>query len=314
MKLSINPAVAVDQAFGCVTGPANGAYGYVAKYDPAGTRLWLKQFDGTLMDIAVDPAGNSYIAAGRGNLMKPANVIKFGTDGTKLFDVGFGTAPASSANAVALDSAGNIYVAGEAYESLDGEPYVAFGDAYAMKLDNNGTRIWTRMFGTNGAEQVSGIGVNASGDAFMCGSGPALPAADAGGLGGIFTAKFSGDAGATQWLVQFAGGNTGCDSALPVGVGEVIIGGTGPSSLSGGTSGGGHAFVIRLDAAGNRRWINQNKNATGQSQNSNFGNMAATATHVFEAFSTGYNDGYPSTTTNSNGFLRRIDINDGGLD
>jgi hypothetical protein len=59
-----------------------------------------------------------------------------------------GTSSADQANAIATDSAGNIFVTGVTYGSLDGNPNLGEGDLFVAKLDAQGATLWMRQLGS----------------------------------------------------------------------------------------------------------------------------------------------------------------------
>lgn len=76
------------------------------------------------LDLAVDATGNVYISgllgndyAGRGG---DAFVRKYSTNGELLWDDRFGPEEGSRANSVAVDAEGNVYLAGNTYDILEG--------------------------------------------------------------------------------------------------------------------------------------------------------------------------------------------------
>jgi len=68
--------------------------------------------------------------------------------------------------AIAVDSSGNVYVAGYSSESW-GTPVRAFSggsyDGFVAKLDSSGNLLWNTFLGSNGADIVFSIAVDSSG-------------------------------------------------------------------------------------------------------------------------------------------------------
>ncbi len=86
-----------------------------------------------------------------------------------VFQNQFGT-PYSSAEAVALDAQGNVYVAGQT--TVVPLPAGLVGDSFVSKWNAEGNQlIYSAHFGgTNGNDQVSGIAVDSSGSVYLMGA------------------------------------------------------------------------------------------------------------------------------------------------
>jgi uncharacterized delta-60 repeat protein len=144
-----------------VTGGSAGPNGLdftTIKYNPAGDSLWVRRYDGPAHStdwayaLAVDDAGNVYVT---GSSLDPATDADFATvkylpDGTQAWvaryngpDSGF-----DEAKAIAVDAAGNVYVAGTSagsgtrsdyatirYSSLGQEDWVQRYDGPASRDD-----------------------------------------------------------------------------------------------------------------------------------------------------------------------------------
>ena len=228
---------------------------------------WASYFGGTgtesITDIALDAGGNVYVT---GSSSIPATlpitagpfgtpgaqdafVAKFSNDGsTLLYSTYFGGGSADTASGIAVDSAGNIYVAGNTYSSnfptINGNDTAIAGskDAYVVKLNAAGTAIVYGSYlggsGTNG-ETVAGIALDPSGAGRVVVAGDTdsndLPTKNAYDttLGGIYDGFIAAydttltGTGSLLYSSYFGGSNGG--------------GGTGNESLN----------ALAVDAAGN---------------------------------------------------------------
>ena len=131
--------------------------GWVARYDAAGNRAWLQQF-GTAANeevwgLTADAAGNTYVAAYSagdfdGPLAGDKDLVaaRFDAAGTLTWKDQLGTDLNDKSAAVALDGAGNLYVAGFSDGDLEGS--VGKFDAVLVKYAPDTTREWVRQFGT----------------------------------------------------------------------------------------------------------------------------------------------------------------------
>jgi enterochelin esterase-like enzyme len=139
-------------------GTAAGALdGWVARYDAAGNRAWLRQF-GTagneeVWGLTADAAGNAYVAAYSagsfaGPLAGDKDIVaaRFDPAGTMTWSDQLGTDLNDKGAAVALDGAGNLYLAGFS----DGSIGTSVGkfDAVLVKYAPDASREWVRQFGT----------------------------------------------------------------------------------------------------------------------------------------------------------------------
>lgn len=187
-------AVAVDatgvyvagSTLGSFAGAGSGFHAFVRKYDHAGTHLWTWQSARTLSDNALDVAavnGSAYVVGGRlaPNGAFDGLVIALAGDGTERWSNVIETVYEDTALGVAADSTG-IYVGGYTGGVLEGQTTSGDIDALILRYTSAGDILWTRQFGTNTPDAVTGLtadafGVYASGYTYGT-----LGAASSGGL------------------------------------------------------------------------------------------------------------------------------------
>jgi len=137
---------------------------YLAKFDTRGELVWDKQWGGSSVDytcdLAVDAAGNSYVASRQ-------SIAKYDTDGTQLWAAALDRGLSDWPYAIELDSEGNCYVTSRTSTSLGG-PNAGMNDILVVKYDADGARQWITQFGSAGSEYPQGIGV-ANGRIFIAG-------------------------------------------------------------------------------------------------------------------------------------------------
>jgi enterochelin esterase-like enzyme len=137
--------------------PAGSTDGFLTRYSAAGDRAWLQQFGTTGVEeawgLASDGAGNAYVAGYSGGDFaaplagdKDIVVARFDGTGTRTWADQLGTPLNDKGAAVALDGAGNVYVAG----FTDGDVGTNLGgwDVVLVKYAPDTTRQWVRQFGT----------------------------------------------------------------------------------------------------------------------------------------------------------------------
>ncbi|GAB3574457.1 T9SS type B sorting domain-containing protein [Hymenobacter daeguensis] len=230
-------------------------------------------------DVVVDAAGNSYVSGFFNGSVRfnnatmvanPGNLVVAKIDAAGSYrwiatiagtTTGIGGRNGIEGSSLALDAAGNIYVAGSFSSStltLGSITLTNAGgtDVFVARLDANGS--WRSAVRAGGAtnESLNGIALDANGNAYLAGrfngttriGSTTLSSA---GLDDLFVARLDAN-GAWAWAVQ--GGTGGVDTATDVALdalGHVYI--TGQLAAAGGQLGAlqlqAPSFVARLDAA-----------------------------------------------------------------
>lgn len=154
------------------------------KYDANGALLWLAQYTAYPESfdypyaMALDPAGNIYVAAGSTLPGEPNtgitvfSTLKYDADGNELWvasrtDVsGYG-----GPDSLAVDSAGNSYLSFSKYSPFRG------GDFVTYKYDTSGTRMWVAVSGRTGTldEYPTGLALDPEGNLLVAGLGTTPP-------------------------------------------------------------------------------------------------------------------------------------------
>jgi len=136
----------------------------------------------------------------------------------------FGTAAFDAARAVAVDSAGQVVVAGDTEGALAGTP-AGMLDAVARAYDREGALLWTHQFGTAADDQAFAVAVDAERQIVVAGRTYGVLGDATEGGADLFVRKLDA-AGSPIWTTQF--GLPGDDAARAVAVdasGNVLVGG-----------------------------------------------------------------------------------------
>jgi len=197
--------------------------------------------------VATDSSGNVYVtgytsggldgntSAGNADLF----VVKYNSSGTKQWTKQLGTSSTDSANGIATDSSGNVYVTGDTYGGLDGNTSAGYNDLFVVKYLDNGTKQWTKQLGTSSTDLANGVATDSSGNVYVAGG-------TYGGLDGntnagnsdLFVVKYN-SSGTKQWTKQL--GTSSTDLANGVATdpsGNVYVTGVTYGGLDGNTNAG----------------------------------------------------------------------------
>jgi len=155
---------------------------FLAKYDPAGNCLWVRQAGGTGYDegwgVATDTAGNVYLiglyqntaAFGTASVtsagLSDIYIAKYDPNGALLWVSSAGGRDYDEAHAVAVDAAGNAYITGffdanatfGAYSLLN---HSGSDDIFVAKCSSSGAFLWAVQAGGALDDQGNSISLDA---------------------------------------------------------------------------------------------------------------------------------------------------------
>ncbi len=171
--------VVVGATKGGISGSNQGLTdAFAIKIGSNGSQVWKKQFGSTANDrfwaVAIDSDGSIYAGgATEGNLAGHASfggsdpmLFKLNADGTTAWSRHIGNATTDTGRGVAIDSSGDVYLTGRSSESMDpSDPdaaHIGNSDNYIVKFAADGTRGWTRQFGTATADESYAIAAGAA--------------------------------------------------------------------------------------------------------------------------------------------------------
>jgi hypothetical protein len=220
--------------------------GYVAKYDPNGNVLWAKSVMGAGNTcISTDAAGNVFTGGFFGTAITTCGsislnnsdpwggswdmfVFKLGPNGNTLWGRSAGSFQEyDQAQAIAADSAGNVFVTG-AYQS----PGISFGayslnnngaqEYFIVKYDAIGNVLWAQSAGGNNWDSGIGITTDKKGNAIVTGAfstnitfGVFTLANTQPGTYDVFMVKYD-PSGYVLWAKSFGGNNSDMPSDIAV--------------------------------------------------------------------------------------------------
>ncbi len=251
---------------------------FVVKYNSSGTKQWVEKQNGTEQNgtdmwdeargVVTDSSGNVYVVGGtKGSKlngvskagMTEAFVIKYNSSGKRQWTKLLGTWRKDFANAVAIDSSGNIYVAGVTERHLDGNESAGNDDLFVVKYNSKGKKQWTKQLGTKRNDRATGVATDSSGNVYVTGyTYWGLDGNTYAGSNDAFVIKYL-DNGTKQWTKQF--GTPSSDLADGVATdssGNVYVVGYTFGDLDGNTNtGASDIFVVKYNSSGTKQWTKQ---------------------------------------------------------
>lgn len=275
LDIDDNQGVAVDsvgnvyisgQTFDEEGNPPLGGQATLTKFDSSGTLLWAQQFGIAVRgegsnSVTVDAADNVYITGiTSGDPLigfSDSFLTKFDSSGAELWSQQIVSSTGWVwSYSVAVDDSGNSYITGETVGDLGPTP-AGGTDAFLVKFDAGGTKLWTRQIGTIGADIGESLAIDGAGNLYLTGTttedlgGPNL------GYGDAFLLKLDAN-GNEIWTQQV--GTIDSESSLAVTVdseGNAFISGQTRGNMGGLNAGLSDAFLTKFNSAGDELWTQQ---------------------------------------------------------
>ena len=229
--------------------------------------VWPVQFGSARYDeaegVTTDAEGNVYLVGKTyGSLASPnaggrdAFVVKLDKRGAQVWVEQFGSGGDDEAESVTVDAAGNVYVTGHTYGSLEGSN-AGNSDFFLARYSSSGDQAWMKQFGSAGHDEADSVTVDAAGDLYITGhTYGSLAGANAGGLD-AFLAKYDSE-GNQVWIQQLGSAtNEEAKSVTADAAGNVYITGYTDNVLAGTSAGGFDIFLAKYGSNGIQVWLKQ---------------------------------------------------------
>ena len=159
---------------------------FVAKLNPAGEHIWSNAYyNGGANGVTTDSSNNVLLAGvfmggtdfGGGQLLSAGSidvyVAKLSPSGQHVWSKRFGDSGKQDLEALAIDAAGNVVVAGPFEGSIDfgGGSLQSVGknDIYVAKLNPNGSHRWSRSFGDTNQQHAYAVATDTTGNVLVTG-------------------------------------------------------------------------------------------------------------------------------------------------
>ena len=169
---------------------------FIVKFNSNGVRLWATYYGDTNSETtghgcSTDATGNIYLTgtttstnnismSGFQNSIggaEDAFIVKFSSSGTRLWASYFGGAGRELGLSCANDPSGNVYLAGQTRSSSNiasigchQSSYGGWDDAFLVKFDSSGLRLFSTYYGGNDEEWGNSCACDASGNVFLTGT------------------------------------------------------------------------------------------------------------------------------------------------
>ncbi|MBX2942742.1 MAG: SBBP repeat-containing protein [Cyclobacteriaceae bacterium] len=275
---------------------------YIVKFDASGVRQWATYYGGTDGDYgyacAVDNDNNVYLAGGTTsannissgghdnsiNGGSDAFLVKFDPNGVRLWGTYYGGAGTDEGYSCVVDGNNNVYLTGYVYRNSstgiaaggfqmthgDNGVTTSVRDAFLVKFNSAGVRLWGTYYGGIGDDTGYSCAVDGNNNVYIAGVTESTNNIASGGHQNTFTAvsdaflvKFDAS-GARLWGTYYGGsegetalscrvdgsnnvylaGKTNSTSNIAIGGHQNTLGGNGYSD----------AFLVKFDPAGVRQW------------------------------------------------------------
>lgn len=264
-----------------VVGNATGNFGteinqgsqdaYLSKYDSAGNLLWTQMLgsagSASGYSLALNPNGGVVVVGSTTSQLTPGAIsdgntgsfaASYDASGNQNWVTQIPTLANNQAQAVSVDSSGNVYVGGQVTGVIGaGQTDSGGTNAYVAKLSASGKITYEQQFGPSGKDQVASTATTADGGLLVASvqNGQA-----------IVSKYANGDATqAAEWQVNLGNLQNGSLGNLVVSGNQVYLSGT---TANGALNAGGQASVANPSTGGTNGFVfNLTDNGTSATPN-----------------------------------------------
>ncbi|MBN1676292.1 MAG: SUMF1/EgtB/PvdO family nonheme iron enzyme, partial [Kiritimatiellae bacterium] len=245
---------------------------FLTKYLQNGTKEWTRIWGSTGQDagndrfaVTTDSTGDVYFIGDTYESLDGQShaggtdpfLVKYAPDGTRQWTRLRGSSGGDYGDDVATDGAGNVYVSGHAWASIDGQSHNALWDFMLLKYATDGSWEWTRLWGSGESDQGLGCIVVQTGDVYVAGcSGASVDSQPYMGEQDAVLTKYASD-GTKQWTRMW--GSILHDHAYGLAAGPYgnvyVVGDAGTNFEGQATFGGdGDLLLTKFASDGTRLW------------------------------------------------------------
>ena len=268
---------------------------FLVKFDSDGNRLWATYYGGNGDDVSInittDAIGNVYLTGCTSSPFGIASdgfqntygggafdafIVKFDPNGIRLWATYYGGIGYDVGACITTDVVGNLYISGQT-SGTSGIASVGFQniygggiyDAFLVKFDTNGNRLWASYYGGTGDDRGYSITTDDMENVYLTGYASSASGIASGGFqntysGGmydVFLVKFDAN-GNRLWATYYGGVDDDRSYSVTTdATGNLYIAGN--TTTAAGIASGGFqniyagwvdAFLVKFNAAGNRLW------------------------------------------------------------